>query len=1822
MYPGGYGYRNQFPLERARLPTFSGDITDYYRWRAEWGELEQLGNPQRTAGVTRFHLLASLSDKVKKDLVLSSCGSAEEMFQRLDNRYGNKARIVQMIANEVQGLAPVKGNHPRKAIELIQTVERALGEEDIVKNRLVAQSLESKLPNFLKEKWVAYKNEPTHGFAQQNHFECLLLFLKRQEVILEELDQLEASFGEKTPLEKRPVDTPEKRVRKAFSRATAGQRGSPWKPPLSSCTACGDEAHAGRLFACRTFRELDLAKRKAHLRTYGVCNRCLSTHSKDGRCNSGFLCSKADCRKDEPHHYLLCPKVTTQKKDSGSKGQVSAKVEKKGLSLTSQQEGFLATLTPEQSAECRKVFSNKITTTICTTAGSVPKEYPVVMMLLEVTTNSGQLIGTLIDLASDTNYITDTGAKRLGLCGESIRLIVHGVGGMRRTVKTRRYTLRLRVGTPEGTVGEHKIVCYGLESIAEVSQAVTPKQLQRFFPGIEAEELVRPTKIDLLISHREGRLVPQPTKKVGDLVLWDGPLGKTVGGTHPDLFEEIDLSAMNHSGTHFARSMRTVSTAYREVLEEASGLTEVEGVTLHSTAATNKGALEWFEWDSIGAACEPRCGGCKCGKCSPGGKEMTLGEEEELEKIKNCLSYVLADKHSQSPHWDTAYPWRGDPASLPDNRRAVEATFRRTESRLEREPVWKAAYGEQIHDMVKRGVAVKLSEEEMEAWKGPKWYISHLVAPNPHSASTPMRIVWNSSQEFQGWSLNDLLHKGPDVLNPIRGVLLRYRSGQNAALGDVRKMYNSIWLKDEEVHLHRFLWRDDSQNEIETFAIVRVNIGDKPAGCIAQVAMRETANLPQFSAMLKERRVLEEDCYVDDILTSDNDLDALRKTTSGVEKILMAGGFSLKPWVLSGQRGRSEAQSDLQPDCPSTPRILILPNQMQEEDNKALGIGYEPESDKLRILATINFSRKRGKMRTELDLTEEEVRGSTPNPLSRRMLLGQIASLYDPIGLVSPAKQKGVMLVRESFQEARKDRPMKDTWDDPLSQRLQEAAVKLFEEYIRLGQIRFDRSLTPPGAQGHPVGITFSDGSEASYGAVLYLRWETEPGGVVVKLVESKAKLTPLDQKGDGVKAELCGAVVATRLKKYFEKHCRIQVDRWIHLVDSQTILGAIQKDSYGYQTFFANRIGEIQKAGPVEAWKWVEGGLNIADILTRGATPEELDENSEWQIGPKFLKWPESEWPVKTASEVAAKVAVESIKKLQRRAFSAIVTRQQKKANNAGGKAAKESDANAGMIKPPELSSNKTIPPISRLQAIALVRLVEPKRFSSLSKLCGTLAWTRRAVEAWLGGSRQATGSAEWEARPSLSAVERAEAFQYLALEAQDGVKFRDTTLDRLVVQKDESTGLLLCGGRIQSWNESKTASPLVPMQSRLAILLAQEAHEKNHEGVAATLLRTRRRAWIIQGRRAVRKITNDCIHCRKQRARVCRQVMSDLPLERTQRASPFEYTTLDLFGPFEVRDAVKGRVRKKVWGIVFCCMASRAVHADVSDDQSSESFLLAYSRFIALRGHPRKLWSDNGTNFVGAQPALTELQNHLRCLQTSPIEDNAAKNGTDWAWCFHPADAPHRNGTAEAAVKLMKRALTSLRGATESLTWGEFQTLLFQAANLTNERPIDAHAQEQEESVDYITPNSLILGRSSVGGDTDGLDLVTHPWRRLRNIHNLVDRFWTRWNELAGPNLFVREKWHTKERNVQIGDIVWIADSNALRGQFRLGLVTATRPDRHGVVRDVDVKVCAGLPVASTERKGRTSKQLPSTLTLRRDVRRLVVLIPAEDLTPAATP
>ncbi|XP_070408825.1 uncharacterized protein [Nothobranchius furzeri] len=1445
-------------LKATALPKFTGNQREFYRWRKEWEALQRQGEPTGSVEVKKFQLLDSLDERIARDLHLSTYPSTDEIFRVLENRYGNQATIAVKIIEELQAIPAVRSNQPRRIIKVIQAVEKALydlselNKADAIKNLLVIKSIESKLPESLKKDWLTHAADPRHTVTHKNRFDKLLEYLQSQESIYEQLDQLRDIDPAKEKI-KFPTKYARTKTVKSFSDP-------------AGCIICGDPKHKRKLYICRRFRTTTkLQEKKNAVQQLRACKKCLEIHNEPCR-NITYLCRNPECK--DQHHYLLCPLPRPS-----SQGPKPVPGGAEGKRYTEVQEEFLSKLSPELAKQCREAFSNVTSRAFSSMASgkglleeSGLKEYPVILMLLDVTANDGQRIGTLIDLASDTNYITHKAASKLNLRGEDVTLVVHGVGGMKVSVATKRYLLKVRVSTSRGTLKPHQLICYGLDTIAEVHKHVPPHKLKKIFPDVTLQDLIRPREIQLLISHKEGRLVPQKVRSIGDLVLWDGPLGKTVGGTHPDLFEEVTLMA-HTSKTHFARSMRTAAVKYQEFTKNPASCQHPDHIeTQCSTATSNGDFLKWWRWESIGAACQPRCGGCRCGNCQPGGKEITLAEEREMEIVRNGLTYSSGDDHSPEPHWHATYPWLEDPATLPNNKKAVEATFLRTEKQLSKEPEWKAAYSAQVHEMVNYRAAVKLSKEVLQSWTGPVWYISHLIVPNPHSVSTPVRLVWNSSQKYKGLSLNDILIKGPDVLNPIRAVLLRFWTGVFAALGDIRKMYNSVWLEAREVHLHRFLWRDTEESEIEEYAITRVNMGDKSAGCIVQIVMRETANLPSFSHFKEEKRVLEEDAYVDDILTSHKDQDHLKCLTANIEYILRAGGFYMKTWVYSNQSGRKKSTSEMNM---TESKTIILPNQRTEEDNKALGLGYTIEDDDLHVMVAVNFSKKKKKMRLGQNLLREEVRTQTPDPLTRRELLSQVSSLYDPLGLVTPVKQKGAILVRRAFQEAKTKYCLEDTWDTALSVGLREDTIKVLEEYADLNKLRFARALTPPDPCAEPSAITFSDGNEHAYGAVMYLRWSCSRGAVV-RLVESKAKLTPLDHKGDPVKAEMCGAIFAARLKTYFQKHCRIQVKKWYHLIDSQTVLGAIQRESYGFQTFFANRVGEIQSSTDVQDWWWIPGPANIADIITKGASPNALTDNSEWQSGPKFLQLPDDEWPKKSARDIAAH-ARDEVTSICKKSFVAILTRSQLKPA--------QDPAYVCSRRPPG--------------GVETRKLVDERRFSNLRRLVGTVAWIWRAAKKFLNVNT--AGQDRWEVVPSsgvLTVNERRDAFRDLCQAAQEGVNFPSTTTDRLVVYRDQTSGL-------QTFREDRKAVPLLPFHAWLSTLLAREAHSEGHDGVAGTLLRMRRKAWVIKGRIIAQKVVDKCIVCKKTKARTCKQIMGNLPEERSNPAAPFKFTSIDLFGP-----------------------------------------------------------------------------------------------------------------------------------------------------------------------------------------------------------------------------------------------------------------------------------------------------------------------------------
>lgn len=105
----------------------------------------------------------------------------------------------------------------------------------------------------------------------------------------------------------------------------------------------------------------------------------------------------------------------------------------------------------------------------------------------------------------------------------------------------------------------------------------------------------------------------------------------------------------------------------------------------------------------------------------------------------------------------------------------------------------------------------------------------------------------------------------------------------------------------------------------------------------------------------------------------------------------------------------------------------------------------------------------------------------------------------------------------------------------------------------------------------------------------------------------------------------------------------------------------------------------------------------------------------------------------------------------------------------------------------------------------------------------------------------------------------------------------------------KKEVRWLLLCGGRIQHFREDGLAAALLPFDTWLGTLIANQIHQEGHEGIAGTLLKFPKRAWVVQGRRLAQKAVNQCVHCKKAKAQVCQQVMGDLLVERSRPAASF---------------------------------------------------------------------------------------------------------------------------------------------------------------------------------------------------------------------------------------------------------------------------------------------------------------------------------------------
>ena len=528
--------------------------------------------------------------------------------------------------------------------------------------------------------------------------------------------------------------------------------------------------------------------------------------------------------------------------------------------------------------------------------------------------------------------------------------------------------------------------------------------------------------------------------------------------------------------------------------------------------------------------------------------------------------------------------------------------------------------------MIDRRVAHRLTKE-IEDYDGPVFYISHHDVLRPESKTTPCRIVFNSSANFHGDVLNEYNAKGPDMLNNLLGVLLRFREEPVAIIGDIPQMFHSIDIPVLDQMTHQFLWRDlDEQREPDTYVMTAVKMGDRPSGTMAIATLRKTAEMSKDEFPSSSETILN-NSYMDDIPETAGSAEEAQKITSEIDKILNCGGFKINGWIMSGQdqgqeRGfqaqRLEDQHLVQVLTGSKPDIAEL--------ERVLGMGWDPFKDVLCYRVKLNFSKKKRKVLTQPNLSWQEIPAGIPEVLTKRMVLSQVNGIYGPMGLVAPFMVRAKIMLRKLW-----GRDEKLDWDDAMPER---EWVTFFEELFKYKEVEFPRCIKPSNAIGDPTLAIFSDGSGDAYGAVAYSRWMMKDGTYKAQLIAGKNRIAPV-KIVDILHLELSGAVIAKRLRVFIQTEVRYTFTAVYHIVDSEIVKAMISKESYGFNTFAANQIGELQQKTDPQEWFPTAGDLNIADWVTRGKSPEKLGPCSIWQSSPEFLKQPVEEWPVSSQANV-----------------------------------------------------------------------------------------------------------------------------------------------------------------------------------------------------------------------------------------------------------------------------------------------------------------------------------------------------------------------------------------------------------------------------------------------------------------------------------------------------------------------------------------------------------------------------------------------------------
>jgi hypothetical protein len=238
----------------------------------------------------------------------------------------------------------------------------------------------------------------------------------------------------------------------------------------------------------------------------------------------------------------------------------------------------------------------------------------------------------------------------------------------------------------------------------------------------------------------------------------------------------------------------------------------------------------------------------------------------------------------------------------------------------------------------------------------------------------------------------------------------------------------------------------------------------------------------------------------------------------------------------------------------------------------------------------------------------------------------------------------------------------------------------------------------------------------------------------------------------------------------------------------------------------------------------------------------------------------------------------------------------------------------------------------------------------------------------------------------------------------------------------------------------------------------------------------------------------------------------MGQLPEVRVKPSKPLANSGVDYTGPFHVKQGGKqSKTLIKCYVALFVCLATKVIHLELVSELSTDTYIAALRRFTARRGSSNNIYSDNGTNFVGAKKELKKI--NFERDSTERISNFASQQGINFH--FIPPCSPHMGGIWEAGVKSMKFHLCRVVGNAR-LTFEEFYTLLRQVEDVLNSRPI-CPLSNNPDNPQVLTPGHFLIGTSLLAlpdHNVHVIDLPINHLSRWSHIQHMVQRLWKSWS------------------------------------------------------------------------------------------------------------